>query len=101
MRGGQPRRQTSVRRPTICDAQTGDELWTFQTGSGHRGFKTPLTALPEDVRERLDVEGLTGTILIDFEYPPWHTLDDTPEHCSAKSLQAVGDVIGEWVYGRR
>jgi superfamily II DNA or RNA helicase len=38
--------------------------------SGRRGFKTPLTALPEDVRERLEVEGLTGSLLIDFEYPP-------------------------------
>jgi superfamily II DNA or RNA helicase len=38
--------------------------------SGRRGFKTPLTALPEDVRERLDVEGLAGSLLIDFEYPP-------------------------------
>jgi superfamily II DNA or RNA helicase len=38
--------------------------------SGGRGFKVPLTALPEDVRERLDVEGLTGSLLIDFEYPP-------------------------------
>lgn len=38
--------------------------------SGRRGFKTPLTALPEDVRERLDVEGLVGSLLIDFEYPP-------------------------------
>jgi hypothetical protein len=46
-------------------------------------------------------KGLKVIDLIDFNYPPWHTLDDTPEHCSAKSLQAVGDVLGEWVYGRR
>ena len=38
--------------------------------SGRRGFKTPLTALPEDVRERLEVEGLEGSLHIDFEYPP-------------------------------
>lgn len=38
--------------------------------SKHRGFKTPLTALPEDVRERLEAEGLEGSLLIDFEYPP-------------------------------
>lgn len=38
--------------------------------SKHRGFKTPLTALPEDVRERLEMEGLEGSLLIDFEYPP-------------------------------
>lgn len=35
-----------------------------------RGFKTPLTALPEDVRERLETEGLLGTMLLDFDYPP-------------------------------
>lgn len=42
-------------------------------GSGleplRRGFKAPLDALPEDVRERLESEGLTGSILIDFAYP--------------------------------
>lgn len=38
--------------------------------SGRRGFKTPLNALPEDVRERLELEGLEGTVLVDFEYPP-------------------------------
>jgi hypothetical protein len=35
-----------------------------------RGFKAPLGALPEDVRERLESEGLTGTLLLDFAYPP-------------------------------
>jgi hypothetical protein len=35
-----------------------------------RGFKTPLTALPEDVRERLEADGLVGTMLLDFDYPP-------------------------------
>ncbi len=35
-----------------------------------RGYKAPLGALPEDVRERLDVEGLRGTVLVDFDYPP-------------------------------
>lgn len=43
-------------------------------GSGleplRRGFKASLDALPEDVRERLESEGLTGSILIDFAYPP-------------------------------
>jgi len=38
--------------------------------SGRRGFKTPLTALPEDVRERLEVEGLVGSLHIDLGYPP-------------------------------
>jgi superfamily II DNA or RNA helicase len=40
------------------------------SSSRKRGFKTPLSALPEDVRERLEAEGLSGTMLIDFDYPP-------------------------------
>lgn len=35
-----------------------------------RGFKAPLSTLPEDVRERLDCEGLSGVLRIDFTYPP-------------------------------
>jgi superfamily II DNA or RNA helicase len=34
-----------------------------------RGFKAPTASLPEDVRERLEAEGLTGTLRIDFRYP--------------------------------
>lgn len=35
-----------------------------------RGFKTPLTSLPDDIRERLEAEGLSGTLHLDFAYPP-------------------------------
>jgi superfamily II DNA or RNA helicase len=35
-----------------------------------RGFKVATAALPEEVRERLEMEGITGTIAIDFTYPP-------------------------------
>ena len=34
-----------------------------------RGFKTPTASLPAEVRERLEGEGIAGTIAIDFEYP--------------------------------
>jgi Zn-dependent M28 family amino/carboxypeptidase len=36
--------------------------------------------------------------LIDFDYAPWHTVDDTPDKCSAESLKAVGETIAEVVY---
>ena len=35
-----------------------------------RGARVPLGSLPDDVRERLDAEGLSGTIRVDFNYPP-------------------------------
>jgi hypothetical protein len=42
-------------------------------GSGldkqRNGWKAPLSALPDDVKDRLAAEGLTDTLLIDFAYP--------------------------------
>ena len=35
-----------------------------------RGFKVPTTPLPAEVRERLDNEDITGTVAVDFAYPP-------------------------------
>lgn len=37
---------------------------------GRRGFKAALAGLPGDLQERLDAEGLSGTPLLDFAYPP-------------------------------
>lgn len=31
--------------------------------------------------------------LIDFDYPHWHKLSDTPEHCSPESLGQVGTLL--------
>ncbi len=38
-------------------------------GQRPRGFKVPTASLPEALRERLESEGLTGTLRIDFRYP--------------------------------
>ncbi len=35
--------------------------------------------------------------IIDFDYPYWHTVGDTPEKCSALSLAKVGWVLDEWL----
>ena len=37
--------------------------------------------------------GIPSCLLIDFDYPYWHTQSDTLEHISSESLQAVGDVL--------
>ena len=42
-------------------------------GSGleplERGFKVPTEPLPGEIRERLEAEGIAGTVAIDFAYP--------------------------------
>lgn len=37
--------------------------------------------------------GIPAIDLIDFTYPPWHTLRDTPDKCSPRSLELVAKVL--------
>ncbi len=51
----------------------------------------------------LNEVGIKTIDIIDFNYPDqthryWHTHQDTPDHCSAESLGAVGTVITHVVY---
>ena len=70
--------------------------------------------VPEFVNEtyRVDISddhvplnhaGIKTTDLIDFNYPDdtnryWHTTEDTPDKCSAGSLEAVGKVLVHIIY---
>ncbi|XXV16634.1 helicase-related protein [Sorangium sp. So ce1182] len=64
---------------TLAALGSGEDVKRFtgralaRLGSGmeglRRGFKVPLSPLPDDVRERLEAEGLSGTLLVDFAYP--------------------------------
>jgi Zn-dependent M28 family amino/carboxypeptidase len=42
--------------------------------------------------------GIPSIDLIDFDYPYWHTLEDTPDKCSSESLEAVGTVLLEFIW---
>ncbi len=43
--------------------------------------------------------GIPSVVLIDFDYPYWHTLEDTPDKCSPESLGDVGSVLLEYIRG--
>lgn len=49
----------------------------------------------------LMMAGIKCIDLIDFDYGPWHTLDDTPDKCSAQSLKIVGEVVARVVYDEK
>ena len=44
--------------------------------------------------------GLPAVDIIDFDYPYWHTVQDTPDKVSAESLQAVGETLWHWIVER-
>jgi glutaminyl-peptide cyclotransferase len=41
--------------------------------------------------------GIPAVDIIDFDYPYWHTTQDTPDKVSAQSLQVVGETLQVWV----
>jgi Zn-dependent M28 family amino/carboxypeptidase len=45
----------------------------------------------------MDIARIPSCDLIDFDYPYWHTTEDTPDKCSALSLAKVGWVLHEWL----
>jgi hypothetical protein len=42
--------------------------------------------------------GFDAIDIIDFNYPYWHTLGDTPDKCSPHSLKVVGQTVLDLIY---
>ena len=45
-------------------------------------------------------QGIPAVDIIDFDYPYWHTTQDTPDKVSAASLERVGRVLEVWLEGQ-
>lgn len=41
--------------------------------------------------------GIPSAILIDIDYPPWHTVSDLPQHCSVDSLAQIAQVLEAYI----
>lgn len=75
-----------------------DVLWhtAAELGYGHLFLDIPGYTLVDDHRPFLQA-GIPAVDIIDFDYPYWHTLQDTPDKCSPASLEAVGRVVEQFV----
>ena len=68
-------------------------VWEAARTTGHGGsfIDSPRHTLIDDHLE-LQKVGIRAIDVVDFDYPAWHTPDDTIDKVSAASLQIVGDV---------
>ena len=41
--------------------------------------------------------GIESIVLIDFDYPEWHTTADTADRCSPESLAVIGEVLQRFI----
>jgi glutaminyl-peptide cyclotransferase len=70
-----------------------DLLWATAARLGHgRHFLSTAMGVEDDHAPFLRA-GVPAALLIDFDYPPWHTAEDTLDKVSAQSLAVVGDVV--------
>ena len=81
-------------------------VWNTARGLGITEFVDYLGEEIIDDHLPLNEAGIKTIDIIDFNYPDpthryWHTHQDTPEHCSAESLDAVGTVVANVVYNER
>ena len=76
-----------------------EEIWSLANTLGYSEFTTTFQNPIYDDHRALFVEtGIPAIDIIDFDYPYWHTLEDTPDKCSAKTLKIVGHVVSEYIY---
>jgi hypothetical protein len=78
-----------------------ERIWQAAEAIGSRPFVRRPGPWVQDDHLPLLRAGIPCIALIDFDYPYWHTLEDTPDKCSADSLQAVGDVLLHAIYNTR
>jgi len=70
-----------------------DIIWNTAQSMGYaKEFPNEEMEISDDHIPYLKA-GIPAVDLIDFDYPPWHTANDTLDKVSAHSLKIVGDVV--------
>jgi Zn-dependent M28 family amino/carboxypeptidase len=74
------------------------EIWQTASSLGYGSKFIPeyKYSMQDDHRPFLQA-GIPAVLIIDFDYPYWHTVEDTPDKVSAESLEAVGRTLWTWV----
>ncbi len=78
-----------------------NEIWKTakDLGYGEKFIDSYKYSMEDDHTPFLEA-GIPAVDIIDFDYPYWHTTQDTPDKVSAESLKAVGDTLLAWIVGQ-
>ena len=75
-----------------------DEIWEVAKSLGYEN-----RFIPEYKHSMIDDHtpfvqaAIPAVDIIDFDYPYWHTIQDTADKVSAESLQTVGETLRVWI----
>jgi glutaminyl-peptide cyclotransferase len=82
-------------------------LWSIAKERGYNEFVHRLGSyIHDDHIMLIEHAGIPAVDIIDFHYPNryhnfWHTLQDTPDKCSPRSLAIVGNVLFDYIYTQK
>lgn len=81
------------------DPDLTQEIWSIARQLGYEQFiPEPKYSILDDHTPFLE-RGITAIDIIDFDYPHWHTTNDTADKVSPQSLEAVGRTLQRWLTG--
>jgi glutaminyl-peptide cyclotransferase len=91
----------NIHKERNSDPDIMDEIWTVAQGLEYDSFflSDYKHSMLDDHTPFLEA-GIPAVDIIDFDYPYWHTVEDTPDKVSAASLQAVGETLQAWIMGQ-
>jgi glutaminyl-peptide cyclotransferase len=78
-----------------------DMVWNSARNLGISTFIDSVRHSVIDDHLPLSAGGVPTVDIIDFDYPYWHTDQDTPDKCSAQSLANVGRILTEIMYNEK
>lgn len=80
------------------NSEITEQIWSIAKSLGYESKFVPQYkySMIDDHTPFLQA-GLPAVDIIDFDYPYWHTIQDTPDKVSAQSLQIVGETVRAWV----
>jgi len=86
-------RDLVVKRETTSTSWLTDTIWAAAKALGHDSTFVAESFAVEDDHVPFLNAGVPAVDLIDLEYPPWHTAEDTLDKVSARSMEVVGRVL--------
>lgn len=75
-----------------------DAFWSVATNLHPQAFASTIGPSVRDDHTPLNAAGIPSMVLIDYEYPPFHTSEDTLDKCSAESLQTVAEALHAFIF---
>ena len=83
----------NIRKETQSTEWLKTIIWNTAVSLGYsREFPNESIEVADDHIPYLKA-GIPAADLIDFDYPPWHTAEDTLDKTSGRSLKIVGEVV--------